>query len=206
MLQDYRVFNKNQPTESDKEFIIQLKGLDKSSFYTVDKFTDFSIMLQEGFQRINYSSYLRQPDGAFFWLTNEHAIAIARSIPGVVKSLSLEVTSVQLNSFSLMADNLNGSARVEDLTVAHKSEDEVTVDEALGLADLVTSLKVNTFHLWAGNYSPDALKSFCERLCCKKNCSLFAVDICDVKLPEPQDQIHYKELDVYVESNRRRFG
>ncbi|MCX5693867.1 MAG: hypothetical protein NT014_01840 [Candidatus Omnitrophica bacterium] len=203
MENEYRIYDRNHELGQDKEFIRGLKGLDKLNVYPVQNFTHFSIILQLGFQNINYKSYIRQSDGALFWLTKEHAFKIAEVLDVSLKVLGLEITMPEDNAFDIMADNIVKNVTVEELTIAHKSGDEVSEREAVGLAKLVSGLNVKTFRLWAGEFEPRAIRTFYEKLVKLNNKTLTCIDVCNVSLAEPADRIRDEALEAYVESNKK---
>lgn len=103
----------------------------------------------------------------------------------------------------MMAEHVEDGVQIDELTISHKSGDEVTETEATGLAHLATKLGVKTLHLWAGEYDDGALDKMALVLKEKGNKTLTRIDVCDVTLPEPDDQIKHDGLKEIMEKNRK---
>ena len=103
----------------------------------------------------------------------------------------------------MMAEHVQDGVQINELTISHKSGDEVTEEEATGLARLATKLGVKTLHLWAGEYDEGVLDKMAHMLEDLGNSTLRDIDICDVSLPEPEDQINHDGLTKIVEKNRK---
>lgn len=102
----------------------------------------------------------------------------------------------------VMAENVPDGVQIDELTISHKSDDEVTEVEATGLAHLATKLGVKTLHLWAGEYDDGALDKMAKTFEELGNKSLTKIDVCNVNLPEPEDEIEHDGLNLLVEKNK----
>ena len=109
----------------------------------------------------------------------------------------------QGRALDVMAEHVQDGVQINELTISHKSGDEVTEEEATGLARLATKLGVKTLHLWAGEYDVGVLDKMAHVLEDLGNSTLRDIDICDVSLPEPEDQIKHDGLTKIVEKNRK---
>lgn len=114
-----------------------------------------------------------------------------------------QVTMFEGRALDVMTEHVQDGVQINELTISHKSGDEVTEEEVTGLARLATKLGVKTLHLWAGEYDDGVLDKMAQVLEDLGNSTLTDVDICDVSLPEPEDQIKHDGLTKLVERNRK---
>lgn len=116
--------------------------------------------------------------------------------------LLFQVTMFEGKAVHIMAENVADGVQIDELTISHKSGDEVTVEEATGLARLATKLGVKTLHVWAGEYDDGALDKMAETFEELGNKTLTKIDVCDVTQPEPEDKIEHDGLNLLVGKNR----
>lgn len=112
------------------------------------------------------------------------------------------MTTFEGKALQVLSDNVVDGVQIDELIISHKSADEVDEAEVLGLAHLATKLKVKTLRLWAAEFDDgvlDKLASTFEEL---GNKSLITVDICDITIPEPNDQISHDGMNKIVERNK----
>ncbi len=178
----------------------QIEGRDRGDPLTVQGFSELSLLLQRGFRRVGYSSHLLE-DGVMYWLTNDHGAAIGRVLPRHLESFHLALTCLEDRGLDAICDAC-GEAIVDELTINHRSADEVTVQEASGLARLVTKLGCRKLSLWAYEHEPEALVTLAQGLA--DNCTLVETDLCDTSRPEPGDRIEVPAIEAIVARNRSR--
>ena len=106
------------------------------------------------------------------------------------------------NALQIMSENVHDGVQIDELIISHKSQDEVDEAEVLGLAHLATKLKVKTLRLWAGEFDDGVLDKLASTLEELGNMTLTTVDICDVTIPEPNDQIVHEGMNKIVERNK----
>lgn len=199
---DYRLFDPQRVSAEEKGALEQLAAMDKDRPLTVRGFTFFSLVVQQGFRRVNYAAETRETDNAYFWITNQHAEQIGRALKPTLKSWALQLTTFEGDGFDRICDLIAPGVHIEEVTIAHKSADEVTPKEAAGLARMITKLHTQTLHLWAGEYAPGALDVLAEALVRMGNRHLVEADVCDVSKPEPEDRIRHPHLEAVISRNR----
>ena len=197
----YPDYDPARPTECQQEAERHLARLDRDAPFTVRTFPIFSMVVAKGFRRVSYESWYLE-SGHLFWITDEHARAIGRTLRPGMRYFGLVMTTLKGRGFHLMTQSLRPGVQIDEVLVKHTSGDEVTCDEADGLARLITALGCRTFHLWAGEYDPGALERLCDTLHELDNTSLQEVDICDTSLPEPEDRLPLPALEPLLRRNR----
>jgi hypothetical protein len=187
---------------SGRAFARHAESLDRQRSLTVRGFEQFNVLLQLGFERVGYESH-KLPDGCMFWISDEHAAAIGRNLTSL-KSFHLALTTFEGAGFDMMTEALRDDVRIDELVINHRSADGVTLNEATGLARLVTALGCRKLSWWAHEYEPGTLDAFGETLAQLGNETLEHADICDTSLEEPNDVITPAAVVARVEQNRAR--
>lgn len=172
--------------------------LSKSDWVTIAGFDCFAMLMELGWERVCYESHLID-GGYMYWMSNEHGKAIGESLRPSLKELRIDLTILQDDGFSAMANSISPGIQTSELFINHRSGDEVGINEVKGLARLIEKLQVKKFHLWAPEYEDGVLDIFLSELKSLKNKSLNCVDICDTSKSEPEDQIVHIELNSWLE-------
>lgn len=162
----------------------------------------FTFCLHQGCKRVNYEAHVRPSDGAFFWITNDHAAAIGRALRGSLRAFGLSLTTFEPGAAARLVDSVEAGTRIDEVTFAHKSGDEVTEEEARAFAGLITRVGARIAHLWAGEFDPGSLDVLAAELQRLKNTTVTELDVCDVSLPEPEDRLVHAGLETLAARNR----
>jgi hypothetical protein len=199
-----RLYDPNRPGEvqpGDHEILEQLRPLDREEPYTLRGLLPFSMAVRLGFKRLTYDARTRD-DGALFWITDEHARLLGAALTASLEQFGLMFTTFAGDGLGLVAEGMADGVTLGDVTIAHKTGDEVTETEATGLGRLLTRTRTRTVHLWAAEFTPGALDAFERTLVTLGNRTLEEADICDVSKPEPEDRIHHPGIAALVARNR----
>ena len=175
-------------------------GLTDDDFLTVSAFGHFVLLNELGWRRIRYESF-RLATGHMFWMTDEHAAAIGRALRPTLRHLRIDLTTLAGDGFTVMAGSLEADIVLDDLCIAHRSGDEVTVLEARGLARFATRAQAASLSLWASGFEPGALAAMAEELGRLENTCLREIDVCDLRKEEPDDEIVHPALAALVQRN-----
>lgn len=200
---NYTAWNPNSMGREHRRAYQQLRRMDREQPIIMRDFRMLSMVLQCGFQRVSYEAWYLDP-GLYFWLTDAHAAAIGRALTPELQYFGLIMTCLEADGFTILAEHVRPDVQIDELLVKHTSGDEVTAVEANGLALLVATLGVRTFHLWAGEFDSGALETFARQLLTLQNTTLVALDICDTSRPEPDDRQTLSDLDTLLQENRYR--
>lgn len=111
-----------------------LRAFHANALLVATNFGNFSLLNEEGWPRICYQAYLLPSSGHMYWITDQHAEMIGRALRSGLKELTIELTTLQGDGFSLMAANVAAEVRLDHLYISHQSADEVTCTETRGLA------------------------------------------------------------------------
>ncbi len=198
----YRIFDPNRVSPQEARVQARLEALDRGQPLTIRGFTAFSMAVIMGFRRINYAAETRESDGAFVWLSGDHARAIGTTLRPSLESLGLQCTTFEPGALEVMAEAVPEGVQIDELIIAHKSADEVTQGEVTGLASLVTRLGTHVMRLWAAEYDPGVLDLLASELRRRENRTLVDADICDISLPEPTDRIRNPAVETFLAANR----
>lgn len=197
-------YDPENPTALDQRVTAQVRSLERSEPITIRGFRPFTLLLAEGFTHICYAAEVDPASGQVFWITEEHAQRLGRSLERPMRNFSLNLTTFEGAGAILMADAVPESTRIDEVIFSHKSADEVTHEEARGFARLVTRVQARAAHLWAGEFDPGSLEVLHEELVRLGNHTLMDLDICDITRPEPEDRIHDEALEALTQGNRGR--
>lgn len=206
-----RLFNPDVVHPEDRELRAHLRGANLDEPQNITYLPLLSMAIHSGFQKLTYVSH-NLPDGRFFAMTADRSEAFGRCICKDMQFLGLELTcflpgTAQFVEIGIDLAREDGStAKVHELMFAHKSADEVTVEEAVAFARVIHKLNVRVAHLWAGEFDEGALDAFCVTLNSLGNRSLSLADICDVSKPEPEDRIRHSGIESIVHNNRNAHG
>lgn len=112
------------------------------------------------------------------------------------------MTTFEGRALQILSENVAEGVQIDELVISHKSADEVDEAEVIGLAHLATKLKLKKLRLWAAEYDPGVLDKLAALLEELGNKSLIMIDVCDITLPEPNDQIKHDGLNKIVQRNK----
>ncbi len=206
--QDLSRFDSRAPTSEQRRYLAHLATQDRGTPIKADVLWLVELLVQRGFERVTYESQWvtldSGPGRAIYWITEEHARALAAVLGGhTLAHFGLCLSTWQPGAIEAFADALEQpSTVVDELTVSHRTGDEVTVSMAIAWARIVTRLAVRSFHLWAAEFDAGALEALAKGLA--ENQQLCDLDVCDTTKPEPVDKIPIVELDPILEANRTR--
>ena len=193
----------------DPEYIqsfIQLDNTPRSGQLSLKPYAVFAAAVALGFEKVHYAAESRPSDGAFYWISKEHGQQIGRALRPSLREWGLSLTMFEEGAAEALVAAAPEGIRLDELTISHKSGDEVTVSEARAVAQLAHKLGAATLHLWAGEFDPGSLDALAAELESLGNTTLTTADICDVSRPEPEDVIHHPALLALVAKNRERLG
>ncbi len=196
----YKKCDLNALTKMQSEFNSELIQFEKDETLGIEHFPFLSLALQKGYTKIRYSSH--KVHGNFYHIDKEHAQAIAESLTHDMLNFALELTCYEEGASEILASQISSDITIKDFLFSHKSGDECTVNEAISIAKIITKTKAEVFHLWASEFDDGALDALTQTLIDLNNKTLKQYDVCDTRLPEPDDQIFIKDLDELVEKNR----
>lgn len=206
----YRAFDPSHPTPADQEDLRILSSLDREKPFVITGFTRFSIALHLGFRRLTYSS--ASTSRGYFWINSTHAEHLGRLLQGggTTPPRNMAYLCISMTMFEAggAVDRLVNTISVaptpiiDELCIKHVSGDEATIEEAEGLARLVTCLRVRIFHWWSGEFDYGAVDAFCVEMERLNNTSLVEHDVCDVSQEAPNDRIVPEKLENLVLRNR----
>lgn len=202
MPQDLRPFDPARSTPEQEQLLLQLAWHPLGDPIQVTGFGAFSMATQLGYRKVTYHT-AELSSGHLYWVTDEHARAIAGALVPGLAYLGLTITTLEGDGFTILAEQVPEGISIAEVLVKHVSGDEVTVVEAVGLARLLHRLSTRTFSLWAGEFEPGALDAFARELMRLDDPHLQVLDVCDVTRPEPGDQIPVPLLDALLERNLR---
>ncbi len=138
-----------------------------------------------GFRRVSYSAECRPSDGAFFWITKEHAKSIGEILAGAnLEDFRLSLTCFEEGALPALIAALGEKTSIRTLVVSHRSGDEVTAEEAEGLALLAVRVGAQDLKLWAGEFDPGALDRMAATLAINSHHTVSAIEVFDVSGPE----------------------
>lgn len=200
---EYRHHDPDNMSDEEVAVLEKLARKKRAEAISIGDFTFFSMVVQQGFEFVFYDSY-KLESGHYFWITDKHAKAIAEALAPSLKSFGLVLTTFEGEGFKVMAEHVADDVKFDEVFIKHTSADEVTLKEAAGLAAFITKVGAEVLHLWAGEYDDGALDAFCDAINAADNKTLHELDICDVNLPEPDDQIHLPRLDSLLKRNAAR--
>lgn len=208
---ELRLFDPNHPHKEDAELKEVLKGSNPDEPQNIFYLPLFSMAIHMGFKKVSYSSH-NLPDGRFFAMTTDRCEAFGQSITRDLQFLGLELTcflpgTAQFIERGIDHNEVDGVfPQVYELLFAHKSGDEVTIEEATAFARIIHKLNVRIAHLWAGEFDGGSLDALSTTLNDLGNKSLCLADICDVSEAEPDDRVRHPGIEELVQNNRRNSG
>lgn len=197
----YRAPSKRGDTLDQRLFVRELASRNRRDPVTVRGFARLSLLVQHGFEHVGYDSHVLE-DGCLFWITDAHAAAIGGCLSASLRSFHLSLTTFAGEGFDVMTEAASDDVELDKLVIHHRSGDEVTVEEARGLARLVTKLRVRNLSVWALEYESDALDALATELERVNNETLTGIDICDLTRAEPDDRVLVPVLDALIAKNR----
>jgi hypothetical protein len=192
-----KLYEPDQMQPGDRQLLEQLEPLDRGKPYTLRGILFFSMAVKRNFKRLTYDARTRD-DGAFFWITDEHARLLGAALTKSLDQFGLLLTTFAGDGLGLIGDTLAEGVTLDEVTIAHKSADEVTTTEATGFGRLLTRARTRVVHLWAAEFVNGALDELERTLGTLGNQTLEEADICDISKPEPEDRIHHSGIEGLV--------
>ncbi|MDM8542499.1 hypothetical protein QUF90_15595 [Desulfococcaceae bacterium HSG9] len=199
---DYIRFDGSHVTSRDKRIIAEVKNTDKSKPIMLNEYRIFSMAVHLSFQRLTYATQVHETNGTYFGISKHRAYKIGQALTNNMKYFGLELTTTEENAFMILSDEIKDGISIDEVCIVHKSLDEVTTLEAIGIAKIITKLRSKSIHIWAGEYEEGALGGFCDELSSLNNNSLIEYDICDTSKEEPEDKIIIAQLDDFLSKNQ----
>jgi len=189
----------------EEDFAEALARRPRGEWLTANEFTTFSAVIAFGFKQVCYESQLYEMDQgtALFWITDLHAEMIGKALAGAtLDSFMLTLTRLEHeDGFDRTIEESFG-ASVGELTISHKSGDEETPASMQSIARLAHHLGCRRLAIWAAEYEDGSLAALAAELTRLENRSIVELDICDVSLPEPDDQLSHPDLEAFLARNR----
>jgi hypothetical protein len=199
---EYIRFDGSRVTSRDKLIIAEFKDKDKSKPIMLYAYRTFSIAVHLGFQRVTYATQVHETNSAYFGISKHRAYKIGQALTKNMKFFGIELTTTEENAFMILSDEIINGISTDEVCIAHKSLDEVTTLEAIGIARIITKLRSKSVHIWASEYEEGSLDSFCDELSSLNNNYLLEYDICDISKEEPEDKIIIARLDDFLSKNQ----
>lgn len=88
----YQPYDPANPTPVQRQLLRQVASMNpETSPVLVKGFGSFSLVVHHGFRRVTYAAEVRETDGAFFWITEEHAKQIGLALKSTLRNLCIQV-------------------------------------------------------------------------------------------------------------------
>jgi len=171
---------------------------ERSAPLSVSNFRLFSMVIHLGFQKVTYVSEIHEISRVYFGISRNRARMIGKALTRDMQYFAITLTTTEEDAFSHLADAVPDGTTITEVCISHKSEDEVTVMEAKGIARLIAKLRSKRVHIWAGEYEVGALDAFRDELISLRSDNLREYDVCDITKPEPEDSIALPRLDEFL--------
>lgn len=167
--------------------LIELHRRDRSAPLTLWGFKPLTMALQLDYQRVSYESH-RLESGHMYWVNEAHARALGEALPARMQFFGLVLSCFDAGAVEALVSSTNPSTQIDEVLVKHATGDEVTTEEARGLARWAARVHCRTFRLWAHEFEPGSLEAFQDALLEADPRSLCELDVCLTALPEPDDR------------------
>ena len=88
----YSPYDPANPTPVQRQLLRRLATMNpETSPIMVRGFGSFSLAVHQGFRTVTYAAEVRESDGAFFWITEEHAKQIGLALKSTLRHLCIQV-------------------------------------------------------------------------------------------------------------------